>query len=79
MTYIDFPDYFWKFSYDPGCQNYHNDPKLLDRQVQADSVDPDETAPEAWVLKEQPDQGLQTFPSAFSITVWKKHAVEILG
>ena len=32
---------------------YHNDPKFLDRQVWANSADPDQTAPE-----EQSDQGL---------------------
>ena len=40
---------------------YSNDPKFSDRQVWANSVGPDQTAPEgAW--KEQSDQGLHCLP-----------------
>ena len=37
--------------------NYHYDPRLLDRQVRTNSVDPDQTAP-----SEQSDQGLHCLP-----------------
>ena len=41
----------WFVSY--GKETYRNDPKFLDRQIWANSVDPDQTAP---------DQGLHCLP-----------------
>ena len=41
---------------------YHNDPKFSDRQVWANSADPDQTEGAVWSgfsLKDQSDQGLQ--------------------
>ena len=39
-------------------ENYSNGPKILDRQVWANSVDPDQ----AELLKEQPDEYLHCLP-----------------
>ena len=41
---------------------YHKDPKFLDRQVWANSADPDQTAP-----KEQSDLGLHCLPFCLNL------------
>ena len=56
---------------------YHNDPKFLDRQVWANSADPDQTAPRGAVWS-----GSTLFAilsASFGlITLWQSHIVQIL-
>ena len=50
------------------CQTYRNVPKFSDRQVWANSADPDQTA-----LEESSDQGLHCLPfrlPSWPINIW---------
>ena len=70
----------YPFKFTLSLFDYCNDPKFSDRQVSADSVDPDQTAPS--LLKEQFDQGLHCLvfviqsASFGRINLWLNHIIQ---
>ena len=66
---------------------YRNDPKFSDRQVQANSVDPDQTAPRGAVWSGSTLRADWSGSTLFAIlsasfgliTQWQSHIVQILG